>query len=156
MCPFKADHDFILCTLGNKGELYQNPPKTATEPRYAFIQSTLKQFHYRAITKRQKGVVIRFLLQVTGYSRQQLTRLINRYLKTGVVQLKKVHKPPGFKQKYNATDIALLAKMDERYDTPSGAVIKKLCERAYCIFTAILNLGFSDKINPIPYPKKIL
>ena len=50
------------------------------------------------------------------------------------MQLKKVHKPPGFKQKYNATDIALLAKRDERYDTPSGAVIKKLCERAYCIF----------------------
>ena len=50
------------------------------------------------------------------------------------MQLKKVHKPPGFKQKYSATDIALLAEMDERYDTPSGAVIKKLCERAYCIF----------------------
>ena len=59
----------------------------------------LKQFHYRAITKRQKGIVIRILLQVTGYSRQQLTRLINQYLKTGVVQLNKVHKPPGFKQK---------------------------------------------------------
>jgi hypothetical protein len=24
--PFKADHDFILCTLGKKGELYQNLP----------------------------------------------------------------------------------------------------------------------------------
>ncbi len=102
--------------------------------RYTFIQATLKQFHYRAITKRQKGVVIRFLLQITGYSRQQLTRLINQYLQKGVVQLQKVHKPAGFKQKYSATDIALLAEMDERYDTPSGAVIKKLCERAYCLF----------------------
>ena len=40
--------------------------------RYRFIQSTLKQFHYRALNKRAKGIVIRFLLQVTGYSRQQL------------------------------------------------------------------------------------
>ncbi|CAC9491859.1 hypothetical protein [uncultured Gammaproteobacteria bacterium] len=24
------------------------------------------------------------------------------------------------------------------------------------VLSAILNLGFSDKINPIPYPKKIL
>ncbi|TXK92632.1 hypothetical protein BMR10_17735, partial [Methylococcaceae bacterium CS4] len=29
--------------------------------RYGFIQSTLKQFHYRALNKRQKGIVIRFL-----------------------------------------------------------------------------------------------
>ena len=102
--------------------------------RYDFIQSTLKQFHYRALTKRQKGIVIHFLLQVTAYSRQQLTRLIHQDLKTGVVQQRKPHKPTGFKQKYTATDIALLAKMDERYDTPSGAVIKKLCERAFTIF----------------------
>jgi hypothetical protein len=32
VCPFKADHDFILCTLGNKGELSQNLPINATEP----------------------------------------------------------------------------------------------------------------------------
>jgi putative transposase len=32
VCPFKADHDFILCTLGNKGELSQNLPRNATEP----------------------------------------------------------------------------------------------------------------------------
>ncbi len=102
--------------------------------RYGFIQSTLKQFHYRALTKRQKGIVIRFLLQVTAYSRQQLTRLIHQYLTAGVVQQRAHHKPAGFKQKYTTTDIALLAEMDERYDTPSGAVIKKLCERAFTVF----------------------
>ena len=102
--------------------------------RYTFTQSTLKQFHYRALNKRQKGIVIRFLLQVTHYSRQQLTRLIHQYLEAGVLHLRTPHKPPGFKQKYTATDIALLAKMDERHDTPSGAVIKKLCERACSIF----------------------
>jgi len=102
--------------------------------RYAFIQTTLKQFHYRALKKPQKGIVIQFLRQVTGYSRQQLTRLIQQYLKTGVVQPHEPHKPQGFKQKYTATDIALLAEMDERHDTPSGAVIKKLCERAYSVF----------------------
>ncbi len=102
--------------------------------RYSFIQSTLKQFHYRALTKRKKSIVIRFLLQVTGYSRQQLTRLIHQYLKAGVIQLRLPHKPSGFKQKYTADDITLLAKMDERYDTLSGAVIKKLCERACSVF----------------------
>jgi hypothetical protein len=36
VCPFKADHDFILCTLGNKGELSQNLTINATET-LAFI-----------------------------------------------------------------------------------------------------------------------
>lgn len=102
--------------------------------RYAFIKSILKQFHYRALKKPQKGIVIRFLLQVTGYSRQQLTRLIQQYQKTGVVQQRTPYKPAGFKQKYNAEDITLLTEMDERYDTPSGAVIKKFCERACTLF----------------------
>ena len=29
-CPFKADHDLILCTLGKKAELSQNLPGNAT------------------------------------------------------------------------------------------------------------------------------
>ena len=102
--------------------------------RYAFIQSALKQFHYRALKKREKGIVLRFLRQVTGYSRQQLTRLIKQYLTAGVVQHRRLYKPAGFKQKYSAADITLLAEMDERYDTPSGSVIKKLCARASTLF----------------------
>jgi len=105
--------------------------------RYDFIQSTLKQFHYRALNKSQKGVVIRFLLQVTAYSRQQLTRLIHQYVKAGTIQQRSPDKSAGFKQKYTLDDIALLVKMDERYDTPSGAVIKKLCERAFSVFDEI-------------------
>ena len=120
--------------------------------RYDFIQSTLKQFHYRALNKRQKGIVRRFLLQVTGYSRQQLTRLIQQYLKSGVVQQRGTIKPLGFKRKYTAIDIALLADMDERYNTPSAAVIKKLCERAYSIFDEteyknIANISVSHLYN---------
>ena len=108
-------------------------PGTKTD-RYTFIQSALKQFHYRALKKRERSVVVRFLLQVTGYSRQQLTRLIKQYQDAGVVQYRRANKPPGFKQKYKNADIRLLAQMDERYDTPSGAVIKKLCERAHTLF----------------------
>ncbi|MCF6202597.1 MAG: hypothetical protein L3J59_02865 [Methylococcaceae bacterium] len=117
---------------GTQAILFSVPGDKAA--RYDFIQSTLKQFHYRALNKQQKSIVIRFLLQVTAYSRQQLTRLIHQYLEVGVVQQRKRHNPASFKQQYTATDIALLAKMDERYDTPSGAVIKKLCERAFSVF----------------------
>jgi hypothetical protein len=42
VCPFKADHDFILCTLGNKGELSQNLPRNATEPKMMTPYEKLK------------------------------------------------------------------------------------------------------------------
>jgi len=103
--------------------------------RYRFIHSVLKQFHYGALKKPQKSIVIQFLLQVTGYSRQQLTRLIQQYRRSGVVQVRRSSKPAGFKRKYTTQDIALLAQMDERYGTPSGAVVKKLCERAFILFS---------------------
>ena len=120
--------------------------------RYQFIQDILKQFHYRALKKSQKGIVIRFLLQVTHYSRQQLTRLIQQYQSTGTIQQKAPAKPQGFKRRYTEDDVALLVKMDERYETPSGAMIKKLCERAYKVFSQteyenITNISVSHLYN---------
>lgn len=103
--------------------------------RYTFIQDVLKQFHYRALCKSQKSTVIRFLRQTTHYSRQQLTRLIAQYQSTGTVTRKTGTPTQGFRQRYTEEDIKYLAEMDERYDTPSGAVIKKLCERAYTLFS---------------------
>ena len=38
---------------------------TDKDTRYRFIQDVLKQFHYRALKKSQKGIVIRFLIHVT-------------------------------------------------------------------------------------------
>lgn len=128
----KNTHELQTFLDGSQAVAFSIPGNKSA--RYAFIQSILKQFHYRALKKRERSVVVRFLLQVTGYSRQQLTRLIKQYQDAGVVQYRRSHKPPGFKQKYTAADIRLLAGMDERYDTPSGAVIKKLCERACTLF----------------------
>src|SRR5438046_9965276 len=52
----------------------------ATE-RYAFIARTLQRFGYRRLGRADKGVVLRFLERVSGYSRQQLT-LENRPRRT--------------------------------------------------------------------------
>ena len=80
-----------------------------------------------------KGVVIRYLIKVSGYSRQQLTRLIAQYRKTGRLQ-RRQRAVSGFKRKYTKKDVRLLAAMDERHDTPCGHAIKKLRERAYGVY----------------------
>jgi hypothetical protein len=62
-------------------------------------------------------------------------RLVRQYRESGVVRLRKPSAPTGFRHRYTTQDITLLAQMDERYHTPSGAVIKKYCERAYRLFS---------------------
>ena len=48
----------------------------AADERYDFIARTLQRFGYRRLPRTGKGVVLRFLERVSGYSRQQLTRLV--------------------------------------------------------------------------------
>ena len=46
--------------------------------RYNFISGVLKRFGYPKLGRCDKGVVLRYLEHTTGYSRQQLTRLVAR------------------------------------------------------------------------------
>jgi transposase InsO family protein len=96
---------------------------------YRWIQRTLVQFRYLTLSK-PVGVVIRYLMKVSGYSRQQMTRLIKQYQQTGKV-VRKARTQHRFTRRYTDEDIRLLAYLDELHETPCGAVMKKLCERAY-------------------------
>jgi transposase InsO family protein len=104
--------------------------------RYNWIQHELIRFDYQNLSKADKGIVIRFVIKVTGYSRQQVTRLNKQYRETGYIKHHHVS-VAKFKRTYTSEDIRLLAKMDELYDTPCGHTIKKLCERAYTVFKEI-------------------
>ena len=50
----------------------------AAEERYDFIARTVRRFGYARLKRPDKTVVLRFLERVSGYSRQQLTRLVKR------------------------------------------------------------------------------
>jgi len=101
--------------------------------RYQWIQHELVRFSYMTLSKADKGTLIRYLMKVSRYSRQQVTRLIKKYRNTGYIKYRPA-RSSGFQGKYTSTDIRLMAKMDERHDTPCGHAIKKLCERAYHVF----------------------
>jgi len=101
--------------------------------RYQFIRKTLVRFGYRTLSKKDKGIVIEYLLKMTAYSGQQLTRLIKQYTETGQIKWTPC-RSNGFTKKYLNEDITLLAKTDELHDTPCGPAVKKLCERAHGVF----------------------
>ena len=128
---------------------------------YRWIQGELVKFRYLTLSRQDKGVVIRYLVKVSGYSRQQLTRLIRQYRQSGVLK-RRQRTVAGFARRYNAQDIGLLAAMDERHDTPCGPAVKKLCERASTVFgqteyTALAAISVSHLYNlrkSTPYTKR--
>lgn len=99
--------------------------------RLAYIARMLAQFTYWRLGRRDKGLLVRFLCRITGYSRQQMTRLIAQYRETGrVVDRRKAPARP-FATRYTAADVALLAEVDALHGTLSGPATRKLCERAW-------------------------
>jgi len=74
------------------------------EARYRHIEEVLRRFRYGRLKKPDKGLVLRYLERTTGYSRQQLTRLVAQCLRTG--KLVKGYRPPkvGFARRF--TDAA--------------------------------------------------
>src|SRR5690606_34042386 len=100
---------------------------------YHWIHVEQLRFRYLSCSRSDKGIVIRYLMKVSGYSRQQLTRLVRQYRDTGrIVRIQRT--VAGFAHRYTLEDIHLLAAMDERHDTPCGPAVRKLCERAYGVF----------------------
>ena len=103
------------------------------DSRYQWIQRTLVKFRYKSLRKPDKGVLIQYLVKVSGYSRQQITRLVKQYRDTGRL-VRRQRTVKGFSRRFTDDDIRLLVTMDMRHNTPNGLTMKKLCERAYVVF----------------------
>ena len=109
--------------------------------RYDFVRRTLIRLAYHTLPKSDKGVVLSFLVHVSGYSRIQVKRLAKAWLKHG-------HLRPGtsagngFSRKYTDADRRLLADFVKLHETPSGQATKKLCERACGCLTCLLTTAW--------------
>ena len=102
--------------------------------RYAFIARTVKRFGYGRLKRCDKAIVLRFLERVSGYSRQQIARLVKRGSERRALVKRYCGSRTSFACTYTAADILLLAKTDTLHGTLSGLATKKLMERAYGIF----------------------
>jgi len=101
------------------------PDKAA---RYRWIEQTLRRFRYRTLGRPERGVILRYVARVSGYSRPTVTRLVAQYGAQGTLQ-RRHRTVAGFVRYYSDADTRLLAELDELHGTPCGAAAKKLCER---------------------------
>lgn len=103
------------------------------EDRYRHIEGVLRRFRYARLKRADKGLVVRYLMRTTGYSRPQLVRLIKR-ARAGA--LKKGYRAPthGFVRRFTDVDVALLAATDTLHGTLSGPATRHLMGRALAVY----------------------
>jgi len=103
--------------------------------RYAHISRVLERFDYPRRSKKERGVLRRYLQLTSGYSRAQLARLVRRWHgnRLAEIPLAKRYRAPAapFARKYTAADIALLVEMDQAHEDVCGPAIVHLLRRAF-------------------------
>ena len=88
--------------------------------RYAWIASVLRRFDYNALKKRpDRGVVLRYLQRLSGYSRAQVKRLVATWLTDMDKPLVKRYRAPehAYARHYTDADVALLGDVDRALGT---------------------------------------
>src|SRR5712692_9764572 len=97
---------------------------------YAWVNQTLGRQNYSHLKRQGKGLVRRYLAQMTGLSRAQVTRLIGCYQQGGAVKLR-AYQRHRFPNRYTRADIEVLAAVDEAHETLSGPATQKILQRAW-------------------------
>jgi transposase InsO family protein len=103
------------------------------EEKYIWIEEVLRKFKYQRVRRDGKGLIRSYISKVTGYSRAQTARLIRIYQRSGRIKLKEYCRH-RFAQRYNESDIALLAMTDELHGWLSGPATKKIVERECTVY----------------------
>ena len=100
---------------------------------YDLVERTLRRQRYLALTKKDKGVVRRYLAKLSGRSLPQITRLIRQYRQSGAVRVSQPRRR-RFPTRYTSDDIALLAAVDAAHEGLSGPAVRHILWREYTVY----------------------
>lgn len=101
--------------------------------KYQWIDEVLLRFRYFSCRKKEKSIIKEYLMQMTGYSHAQISRLIRKKKKFGHVFLNATQRHT-FARTYTAEDIARLIETDNAHSRLSGKATKRIFDREYTIF----------------------
>ena len=124
-------------TLGQVRQFLAGTPQVSVQPRaddterYGHINKVLRRFSYAALSKADRGVVLRYLRITSGYKRAQLQRLVARAINGERLHKHYVAPKQPFARRFLTQDIVLLASVDRDFGTLSGPATVHLLKRAY-------------------------
>jgi hypothetical protein len=100
---------------------------------YEWIATVLVRLRYDRVTKKEKGIILRYLGTMTRLSRVQLKRLAKRRRKRRKLIVKTTGRH-SFPTKYTTSDIALLIETDNAHGRISGDATKEIVRREFELF----------------------
>lgn len=106
---------------------------TSRKEKYEWIQTVLSRFRYFSLRKKEKTILKRYMLEMTGFSDAQLTRLIAKKKGTGMIAVNTTGRN-RFAKIYTPEDVALIIETDKAHDRLSGPATKKIFERMCDVF----------------------
>ena len=119
--------------------------------KYEWIEEILFRFKYFSLKKKNKSILKKYMMQMTGFSDAQITRLIGKKKKCGKIIADTTGKHK-FTRIYTPEDIAKLIETDKAHDRLSGPATKHVFQRAYEIFgdnrfTRLKNISIAHIYN---------
>ena len=106
---------------------------TGRKEIYALLERTLRARRYPGLSKKDKGVVRRYLAKISGLSLSQITRLIARWRERGVIE-PRASRRRRFPRRYTPDDIARLAAVDAAHEGLSGPAVRRILEREFEVY----------------------
>lgn len=100
---------------------------------YEWIGRALGKFRYFSESKKNRGIIKGYLVVMTGYSDDQIDKLIGRKKKFGRVFLME-RTQHTFPKKYDARDVALLADTTSALSHPNGKAVKAMVRDMYHLY----------------------
>jgi len=116
--------------LNNSAKFKSNSSKVET---YAWIDKTLSKFKYRYLKKKEKGIVKKYIMNITGYSDGAVDKLIAQKMKTGRIVVKR-RTQNAFQRFYEPSDYALLADVSNVTLNQNGRALQEMCKSMYLDF----------------------
>src|SRR3989344_4459073 len=114
---------FSINHIGNKNK----------QEMYDWVGTVITRFRYFSLKKKEKNIVIDYILKVTGRSRPQIKKLIKKKKKWGCIRLS-VTKKHVFPTIYGPLDIGRLIETDNAHGRLSGPATKRILEREYLVY----------------------
>lgn len=113
--------------LQNSAKFKSNESKKET---YEWIGRTLGRFRYVSLKKKEKGIVKKYLILMTGYSEGAIDKLIRQKKEKGVL-VPRERTQNIFQTFYGVTDISLLADVANVSMNQNGYALREMCRSMY-------------------------
>ena len=118
--------NFSINNIGNKNK----------QEMYDWVGTVIQKFRYFSLKKKERGLVLDYIIKITSRSRPQVKKLIKKKKKFGKIKLSAIKKNT-FPVRYNTSDIARLIETDNAHGRISAPATKKILLREYGIFNKL-------------------